>query len=250
MNEELHTKADAPRAGHAPVRDVNAADGAPLRAERFDAAQMAHHAGRLAGRHVLAQQGAADTLSERLAENAAVIAAACAGLASAGRRGQTSAAAELLLEHYAVIVKQVHGARRRLPRASSGALPCLTSPAGQPRIHQLAVELVTHTDSLVEEEVLARFIAAYQESARLTLGELWALPVMLRLALLENLRRLAVRLEQRLRQRVLAAEWAARPMETLTESQAEVNGHDLGRELFAGMRRNVTTAEEGGITWR
>ena len=41
LNDELHTKADAPRAGHQPpVRDAKAADGAPLRAERFDAARM------------------------------------------------------------------------------------------------------------------------------------------------------------------------------------------------------------------
>jgi phosphogluconate dehydratase len=46
------------------------------------------------------------------------------------------------------------------------------------------------------------------------------------------------------------AEWAARPMQSLSDEQAEGNGHDLGRELFAGMRRNVSTAEEGGISWR
>jgi phosphogluconate dehydratase len=45
------------------------------------------------------------------------------------------------------------------------------------------------------------------------------------------------------------AEWAARPPAQLTPEQAEVNGHDLGRELFAGMRRNVRAAEEGAITW-
>jgi phosphogluconate dehydratase len=46
------------------------------------------------------------------------------------------------------------------------------------------------------------------------------------------------------------ADWAARPMASLCAEQAEVNGHDLGRELFAGMRRNVSTAEEGGISWK
>jgi phosphogluconate dehydratase len=46
-----------------------------------------------------------------------------------------------------------------------------------------------------------------------------------------------------------AAEWAARDNATLDPAQAEANGHDLGRELFAGMRRNVLSAEEGAITW-
>jgi phosphogluconate dehydratase len=45
------------------------------------------------------------------------------------------------------------------------------------------------------------------------------------------------------------AEWAARPLATLSSEQAETNGHDLGRELFAGMRRNTSSAEEGAITW-
>jgi phosphogluconate dehydratase len=45
------------------------------------------------------------------------------------------------------------------------------------------------------------------------------------------------------------AEWAAREPDTLDAAQADVNAHDLGRELFGGMRRNVRTAEEGAITW-
>ena len=48
---------------------------------------------------------------------------------------------------------------------------------------------------------------------------------------------------------VPAAEWAAREVATIAPAQAEVNAHDLGRELFAGMRRNVKSAEEGAITW-
>ncbi len=45
------------------------------------------------------------------------------------------------------------------------------------------------------------------------------------------------------------AEWAARPHASIDPAQAEVNGHDLGRELFAGLRRNVKTAEEGAVSW-
>jgi phosphogluconate dehydratase len=46
-----------------------------------------------------------------------------------------------------------------------------------------------------------------------------------------------------------AETWASRPAATIEPAQAEVNHHDLGRELFAGLRRNVTSAEEGAITW-
>lgn len=43
--------------------------------------------------------------------------------------------------------------------------------------------------------------------------------------------------------------WASRPFAKLTEEQEVVNSHGMGRELFGGMRKNVTTAEEGAITW-
>jgi phosphogluconate dehydratase len=46
-----------------------------------------------------------------------------------------------------------------------------------------------------------------------------------------------------------AATWASRESATIAPAQAEANGHDLGRELFAGMRRNVKSAEEGAVTW-
>ena len=45
------------------------------------------------------------------------------------------------------------------------------------------------------------------------------------------------------------AEWAARPLATIDAAQAEDNAHGLGRELFGGMRRNVTSAEDGAVTW-
>ena len=45
------------------------------------------------------------------------------------------------------------------------------------------------------------------------------------------------------------ATWASRPAATISVAQLEINGHDLGRELFAGLRRNVRSAEEGAVTW-
>jgi phosphogluconate dehydratase len=46
-----------------------------------------------------------------------------------------------------------------------------------------------------------------------------------------------------------AAEWAARTPATIDAAQADDNAHGLGRELFAGMRRLVTGAEQGACTW-
>jgi phosphogluconate dehydratase len=46
-----------------------------------------------------------------------------------------------------------------------------------------------------------------------------------------------------------AAEWAAREPVTIDPTRAEANGHGLGRDLFAGLRRNVSDAEQGAVTW-
>ncbi len=43
--------------------------------------------------------------------------------------------------------------------------------------------------------------------------------------------------------------WAAREQAVIPPELTENNGHGLGRDLFAGMRRNVKTAEEGAVTW-
>ena len=45
------------------------------------------------------------------------------------------------------------------------------------------------------------------------------------------------------------AEWAARPLAERSQQLAEAHGAGFGRNLFAGMRRNVSTAEEGACTW-
>ena len=241
----MHTQADAPRAGHPPVRDARAADEAPLRAARFDAAQMARHARELAGRHSLSQQDAPEDSLARLADNADLIAAACASLTRTAGADDIIPAADLLLDHYQLIDEQVRTARRQLPRARSRALPPLAAPdeaAGQARVHHLCLEFVAHCDSLLDEAALARFIAAYQESAVLKLGELWAIPAMLRLALIENLRRLAARLVEVRRQRMLASEWAGRMVDA-----AERRPGDLIL-LVADMARAVQPLSAAFVT--
>jgi cyclic beta-1,2-glucan synthetase len=55
----------------------------------------------------------------------------------------------------------------------------------------VALELIRHTDGRLDRTQLVRFMNAYQTVAPLTIGELWAWPIMLKLALLENLRRIA-----------------------------------------------------------
>src|SRR4029078_10559190 len=89
------------------------------------------------------------------------------------------------------------GFYRELPKLAEGPL------AGYPRVYGLAGEFLSHTDSRLEPETLRRFVRAYQRRASLTMGEVWAVAITLRAALVENLRRLW---EQRVQRRAARAE--------------------------------------------
>ena len=183
----------------------------PLRAELFSAAQMAAHGKTLATHHELSKRGGRDRLLARLAENAAVIDSTCDELTAAAKAGrQITPASEWLLDNFYLIEEQIRIARRHLPKNYSRQLPRLGkgAPEGTPRVYKIALEIIAHGDGRVDPESLCRFVDAYQEVASLTLGELWAIPIMLRLALIENLRRVAARVADNRIHRDLANTWA------------------------------------------
>ena len=74
----------------------------------------------------------------------------------------------------------------------------------------MAVELVRHSDSRIDRQQLAVFLNSYQRVAPLTIGELWAWPSMLKLALIENLRRLADETLEARRARLAADAYVSR----------------------------------------
>ncbi|MFA9215809.1 MAG: glucoamylase family protein, partial [Sphingomonadaceae bacterium] len=194
----------------APLSDDDE-DDLPLRAELFSAAQMAAHGRTLAAHHVLSKRGAGDRLLSRLAENAAVLAATCDELTAAVKGGrQITPASEWLLDNLYLIDEQIRIARRHLPKNYSKQLPRLGqgASAGCPRVYKIALEIISHGDGRVDPESLCRFVESYQEVATLQLGELWAIPIMLRLALIENLRRVAARVADNRIERDLANSWA------------------------------------------
>ncbi len=172
----------------------------PLRAELFGVAQLESHARLLAAGHDVASEPGPELLLERLAVNAERIQQAYAVVASAVAQGrQVAPAADWLLDNSYLIEDQIEIARDHLPPGYSRELPRLRGGVnrGLPRVYDLALELVAHTDGRLDAENLSAFVRAYQESAALTLGELWAVPIMLRLALLEGVRRMAQRIAAR-----------------------------------------------------
>ena len=183
----------------------------PLRSELYSADQMERHGKALVETHRLGPARPRDRLLARLAENEAVLIGAGDLLtAAAAASHRIAPAGEWLLDNFYLIEAQVRTARRHLPRAYSRELPRLLSgpSAGLPRVYDIALEVIAHGDGRVDLESLRRFVAAYQTVAPLKLGELWAIPIMLRLALLENLRRVASRLAAATAERNRAGAWA------------------------------------------
>src|SRR5204863_5369979 len=99
-----------------------------------------------------------------------------------------------------------------LPRTYYRQLPTLASRehGGYARIYAMAVELVRHSDSRIDRHQLLVFLKSYQRVAPLTIGELWAWPSMLKLALIENLRRLADETLEARRARLAADAYVSR----------------------------------------
>ena len=186
-------------------------DELPLRAELFSTAQMELHGRSLAQTHTVSSARLPDQLLARLANNEQVLLNACSSLTAAVQQErQLTPAAEWLLDNFYLIEEQIRTAKRHLPKGYSKELPRLQKgpSAGQPRVYDIALETISHGDGRVDPENLRRFITAYQQVTPLRLGELWAIPIMLRLALIENLRRVAARLIASRESRNLADTWA------------------------------------------
>jgi cellobiose phosphorylase len=197
---------------HAP-----AVEELPLRSELFSADQMERHGKTLAAAHQLTARRFPDQLLPRLAANATALVDVCKRLTiAASANHRISPPSEWLLDNFHLIEEQIAIAKRHLPRGYSRQLPrlALGASAGLPRVYDIALEIVSHGDGRVDADSLNRFMTAYQTVAPLKLGELWAIPIMLRLALIENLRRVGVRIAAARAERDLANFWADRMMET------------------------------------
>jgi hypothetical protein len=191
-------------------------DEQPLRSELFSTDQLEQAAKALAGRHVVDERTGRDQLLGRLARNETVLLEAHQMVvASLAANGRMSPADEWLLDNFYLIEEQIRTSRRHLPKHYSAELPrLLRGPStGFPRVYDIALELISHVDGRITAENLASVVAAYQTVTPLTLGELWAIPIMLRLALIENLRRVAARMTAARQHRDVANAWADQMIE-------------------------------------
>jgi cyclic beta-1,2-glucan synthetase len=179
-----------------PGRKSAGSAAGPLRGELLSVEHLEERARVLAATYTLARspRRRPHRFLPRLHDNARVLRRAYQALAQDVRRGEAVApAAEWLLDNFHLVEAEIREVRRNLPHRYYLELPKLASRerAGMARIHAMALEFLSHSDARFDLHRLTHFISAYQTVAPLTLGELWAWPSMLRLGLIENLRRLA-----------------------------------------------------------
>ncbi len=165
----------------------------PLRGELLSPEGLEERAKTLAAVFTLvpaSRAGGHDELP-RLEGNIRVLNAAYRSLADDVHRGvAVPPAAEWLLDNFHLVESEARAVRHDLPVRYYRKLPKLAARefSGKARIHAMALELIRHGDGRLDAERLTRFVLAFQTVAPLTIGELWAWPSMLKLALLENLR--------------------------------------------------------------
>src|SRR6266511_530194 len=167
----------------------------PIRAELFGIERLEQHAESLAvAQRVRGESDKGRPLLPRVQDNGRVLRDAYRLIATAIREERAiTPAAEWLVDNFHVVDEQLREIRDDLPAGFYRELPKLADGplAGLPRVYGIAWAFVAHTDSRVDPDTLRRFVQAYQRVQPLTIGELWAVTISLRVVLVENVRRLA-----------------------------------------------------------
>ncbi len=102
-----------------------------------------------------------------------------------------SSAGDWLLDNFYQVQEAIRQVREDMPAGYYRRLPKLNTPAQEyyPRIYLLARGIIEYSESHLHLDQVTRFVQAYQQLKPLKIGEIWALPTMLRLGILESLTR-------------------------------------------------------------
>ncbi len=192
-----------------------------LRAELFSSERLEQHAASLAAaQRVTQRRSTRSSLSVRLKDNESVLLAAYRAIGAAVGEGRPiTPAAEWLLDNYHLVEEQIREIRQDLPPGFYRQLPKLADGpfVGYPRVFGLAWAFIAHSDSRVDPESLRLFVRAYQRVQPLTIGELWAVAITLRIVLVENLRRAAGR--------IVSSRAAREDADSMADRLLGLNGH-------------------------
>ncbi len=167
----------------------------PIRAELFGPERLEQHAASLAhAQQVTRIAIKGGPLLERVRDNRRVLRAMQAQIAEAVTDERwITPSAEWLLDNFYIVDEQLREIRDDLPQGFYRELPKLIDGplATLPRVYGITWAFIAHTDSRFDPDLLIRFIDSYQRVDPLTIGELWAIAITLRVVLVENLRRCA-----------------------------------------------------------
>jgi cyclic beta-1,2-glucan synthetase len=196
------------------VVETEPSESRPPPPELFSQDQLERHAAALAGLYHLAPElTRGRPLLPLLDDAAEELDAAYRFLTDATLAGSLAVGSEeWLRDNHHVVQDQVREIRQDLPKKYYFELPKLQDGpfAGYPRVYMFARELISHTAGRFDLQTLIDFAIAYQRVSPLTIGEIWAIPIMLRLALVDELRRLASDVVAARRSRDRAKAWGQR----------------------------------------
>ena len=206
----------------------------PVRSELFGIERLEQHAESLAAAQpVVGERTRGRGLLARVLDNGRVLRETNRALGRAIREERAvTPAAQWLVDNFHVVEDQLREIRDDLPAGFYRELPKLADGPhqGYPRVYGLAWAFVAHTDSRLDPETLRRFVNAYQRVQPLTIGELWAVAITIRIVLVENLRRVA---EAIVRGRAARQEADALADDVLGLSGGAVDPAAIGLQWFA-----------------
>ncbi|WP_075352377.1 GH36-type glycosyl hydrolase domain-containing protein [Algoriphagus marinus] len=188
-----------------------------LNTELYSSEQMKQFGKALAETHQLSLNPSKDQLLKRLAENESILREVRKLLTdSIKHKHQISPAGEWLIDNFYLIEENIRSAKFNFPKKYSEELPQLSNgyPKGVTRVYDIIQQVISHGDGRIDIETLSNFVNAYQTVTNLKLGELWAIPIMLRLALIENLRLVASHVALDRVNSDLANHWARKMIKT------------------------------------
>lgn len=186
-----------------------------FRREPLTLEQLVEHAAEFAGTlgPIYWQKKGKTLLLDRLQTSAEALAKIRRNVAEAEELEQTiTISAEWLLDNNHVIQSNIEEVQRYLPKQYYNTLPKLSegSLTGYPRIYAVACDIIDSTANRLNRDNLVAYLESFQTVTPLTIGELWALPLMLRFRLIECLHSLALQIERRLLEGEQASFWGNR----------------------------------------
>ncbi|SDB80027.1 cyclic beta-1,2-glucan synthetase [Raineyella antarctica] len=233
-----------------------------IRAEVYSDELLNHHAVSLADAQVVVPTARpVVSLLKRMKDNHRALSESYRTVMAAIEAGETiTPAAEWLVDNFHTLEEHIRQVRHDLPRSYFAELPKLGAGflEGHPRIFGIMWAYVAHTDSLFDPDQLGVYIRSYESRKALTLGELWAVAINLRILLIENARRVAElvvhsgvgrRAADRVADLVLGVD--GNPPRPLAKALPEWRTYTPSRAFYVQLVRRLAEAPEGreAVEW-